>query len=151
MELLRDYKRIAFDFDETLIDHDLSERFWKYISDNPLGQEFHIVTFRSGGMENRVWDDLRYRGSKLTEEHFKGFHHCPHELWREFHYGGDEIMTPGGIFLPSNNPDHPYLCWKGAICADHGLEVLIDDMPSMVLAGCKKYRIDYIHPDDLFE
>lgn len=138
MKIFENYKRIGIDFDETLIDHRNSALLWDYIQENPYGQEFHIITFRSGGMEKRVWGDLTKNGSRLTETHFTKLHACPHELWLDFHYGNGLILPP-----------HPYLDWKATVCADHGIEVLIDDMACMVEEGCKKFGIRYIHPDSL--
>jgi hypothetical protein len=142
-EALKDYKTIGWDFDDTLIDHPNSRAFWRFIEHNPYGQDHFIVTFRSGGLETRIFNDLMIRGSRLEQVHFTAVHSIPHELWRDYH------LEPARGGLITTLDDDPYLVWKGMTCAEHGIEVLIDDMTHNVLRGCRKHAIDYFHPDDL--
>lgn len=150
MKRFSKYAKIGIDFDETLIDHEYSADLWDFIAKNPYNQEFYIVTFRSGGLELRIWDDLAIRGSRLEPRHFAGVLTCPHEIWRDFHYGDAATTTPK-LITSLAALDHPYLEWKGMVCADNEIEILVDDMPDMVLGGCRKHGVEYVHPDDIID
>lgn len=144
-EALKDYKRIGWDFDDTLIDHPLSSAFWDFIMQNPYQQEHFIVTFRSGGLETRIFDDLAARESDLEEVHFLAIHSCPHELWQDHH-----LQKPTKLIASLDEiKDDPYVVWKGMICSQNDIPVLIDDMTHNVIHGCRKYGVIHFHPDDL--
>lgn len=146
-QLLANYKKLGWDVDETIIDHPLSAKMWQFIKANPFQQEHYIVTFRSGGMENHIFSDLNNRGSDLTEKHFAGVLSCPHELWRDHHL---LKQTPQKLVASLDEiPDDPYVVWKGMVCANNGIPVLIDDMTHNVIHGCRKHGVMHIHPDDL--
>jgi FMN phosphatase YigB (HAD superfamily) len=142
---LSGYKKLGIDFDDTLIDHPNSQALWDYITRNEFGQEFHIVTFRSGGLVERIFPDLALRGCTLDESHFIGVHTCPHELWQAHHLAPEQKL----IASLDEIPDDPYVVWKGMICAANDIPVLIDDMTHNVIHGCRKHGIVHIHPDDL--
>ncbi len=145
-EQLKQYRKIGWDFDDTLIDHPLSEAFWDFIATNPYQQDHYIVTFRSGGLETRIFTDLMIRGSSLHTGHFVGIHSIDHALWQDHH------LLPAqqrGIILLDQLSDDPYMLWKGLTCSEQGIEVLIDDMTANVIHGCKKHGIQHFHPDDL--
>ncbi len=144
-EALKDFKRIGWDFDGTLIDHPLSSAFWDFIITNPYGQEHFIVTFRSFELVPLIFPDLGMRESDLEEAHFTGVFTCPHELWLDHH------LQPAQKLIASLDeiPDDPYVVWKGMTCAANDIPVLIDDMTHNVIHGCRKHGIVHYHPDDL--
>lgn len=143
-EALKSHKRIGWDFDDTLIDHAKSRTMWNYIIDNPHGQEHFIVTFRSGGLVERIFPDLLIRESDLIESHFTGVFTCPHELWRDHH-----LHSPRLIASLEEVADDPYVVWKGMTCHANDITVLIDDMTHNVIHGCRRHGVEHIHPDDL--
>lgn len=140
MQELQQYRAIGWDFDGTLMDHPNQSVFWDFIHTNPYGQRHDIVTFRSGGMENTIFFELLQAGSKLVSNHFTNVHTVPHDLWENFH-------NQTGLILP--NTRDPYMDWKSQTCADNGLDILIDDMPYLVKAGCDRLGIAFLHPNDL--
>lgn len=42
-----------------------------------------------------------------------------------------------------------YRTWKGMICEENGIPVLIDDDTANVIQGCEKYGIKLFHPDEI--
>ena len=65
----------------------------------------------------------------------------------DLHRRHDAIRTIAGkTYLTEIEP---YLHWKGETCKMQGLSVLIDDMRDLVLPGCRRHGIDYLHPDEL--
>ena len=146
MKKLEKYLNIGWDFDDTLIDHPNSVKMWDFIDHNPYGQKHHLITFRSGGLENRIFGDLAVRGSILIESHFENVFNIDHQVWIDF-----QTIEPKLILSLDDLKDDPYLNWKGEICYAHGIEVLIDDMTFNVLPGCQRHGIDYIHPNDLLD
>ena len=145
MKLLQEYKSIGWDFDETLVYHDFSEAMWDYILRNPYDQTHHIVTFRSGGMEKRIFDELKLQGSKLKRRHFGKVLNIDHLLWSDY----TKKAADKTIILLDDPRAIKYLHWKGEVCNEHGIEVLIDDMTDSVISGCEKHGVVHIHPDDL--
>lgn len=141
MDALKDHKIIAFDFDDTLIGHPHSRRFQEYIKTNPHGQEFHIVSFRSHGMEENFARDLALDcGDFINLSHFAQVHHMTDQMFEDFHNSGASKLIV---------VNHEYLEWKAVKCKEIGATVLIDDMAHWVKKGCDKHGILHIHPDDL--
>jgi hypothetical protein len=141
MKRLKFYKAIGWDMDETLINHPQSQMFWDFIMENPFGQDHHIVTFRSGGMEKSIFSDFCRVGSNLTQAHFRAVHNVDNNTWYEFYFGTTGLVIPG-------QPD-PYMDWKAKTCVDKGIDVLIDDMQHIVAPGCARLGIKFYHPDEL--
>ena len=128
MDYLANFKRIGWDVDDTLIGSHHADEIADYIRANPLDQEHFIITFRSHGMQHRVFRDLEAYG--LDRTHFVSLTNCP-----------DAVYEAQG---------EPYREWKGSICAEFGIEVLVDDDTENVAPGCDKHGVAHIHPDDLF-
>lgn len=128
MDYLANFKRIGWDVDDTLIGNRNADEIADYIRTNPVGQKHFIITFRSHGMQHRVFSDLEAYG--LDSTHFVSLTNCP-----------DAVYEAQG---------EPYREWKGSICAKLGIEVLVDDDTENVAPGCDKHGIKHIHPDDLF-
>lgn len=146
------FKSISWDFDQTLIDHELSEKFWEFIEENPFDQVHHIVTLRSHGMQHRIFDDLFKRGSCLRRAHFGEIVNVPDELYtHHIMMAGIELLENGSVVLGKIDTASNYCLFKGKQCHRLGSQVLIDDMEdnNISLAGCKRYGIIHIHPDEL--
>ena len=128
MDYLANFKRVGWDVDDTLIGSRHADEIADYIRTNPLDQQHYIITFRSHGMQHRVFRDLA--AYDLDSSHFVSLTNCP-----------DAIYEAQG---------ESYREWKGGICAGLGIEVLVDDDWENVAAGCEKHGVAHIHPDDLF-
>ena len=151
-EILKDHHSIGWDFDGTVCDHSRTKLMWNYIKSNPQ-KKHYIVTFRSGEQfyskhgivrwaEQGCWIDLLDCGSGLSEEHFVSIIHMSD---REFEENCSK-RTLSGLYT---EPSSYYVEWKGKVCADHGITVLIDDNESHTKPGCDKYGITYVDPDIL--
>lgn len=141
------HRSIGWDFDGTLfVDHHGKPHpnmvaMHKFILANPQIKHY-IVTFRTHGWQNRVFHDLAAFKSAPPPSAFEGVLNCPDETWE----GAQRAKRiPGSLITDIES----YLDWKGEICAEHGITVLIDDLPDMVQSGCIKHGIVYLHPDDL--
>jgi len=134
IDILHDHQKIGIDFDGTLVEHPHSRALQKFILDH-RGKEFHIVSFRSHGMERNIERDLRISTIltqvPLTLHHFAGVHNIPDRLF--------ENMI---------NFDHhdPYYCWKADKCKELGCTVIVDDVAE-IGPHCEAIDILYLHPD----
>ena len=128
MDFLTNFRRIGWDVDHTLIGSRGADEIANYIRTNPHGQQHYIITFRSHGMQHRVFPDLAAYG--LDASHFVSLTNCP-----------DAIYEAQG---------EPYREWKGSICGELGIEVLVDDDTENVSPGCDKHGVAHVHPDDVF-
>ena len=139
MKTLSNHKILGIDLDGTLFQHQNTPILAEYIRINPYDQEFHIVTFRSHGMEDTIDDELSAIG--LNRNHFSSVNNVDDKTYEEY-----EIARHIG-----HNPEaiERYLTWKGRICHEVGATALLDDMADLVTDGCKKYGIEHYHPDDL--
>lgn len=135
MEVIAQYQKIGWDLDRTLLDGANSRLFWDYILSNPYRQQHFIITFRTGRLFDRLWHDLGRANCPLLELHFRGVFGVPEQFYNDFVLG-----LVGG---------DRYLFWKGEQCAELGIELLIDDATMEVFAGCSRYGIDYLHPDQI--
>lgn len=136
-EVLEKYKKLSWDFDDTLVGHEMSSSFWDFIIENPYDQVHHIITLRSHGWQDRMFGELLKEGSMLRREHFEHVLNVPDHIYESFH-------------LNSHKRDHPYSLFKGKECQRIGAEVLIDDMEAVGRSqrGCEVYNIPHIHPDE---
>lgn len=142
-ERLKEFKAIAWDFDDTLVNHPKSALFWDYIERNPHGQIHHIITMRSHGLQYTMFEELEDHGSPLTRGHFERVINVPNSLFEQY-----ERARRNSIVLHN---DHDYFLFKGEQCREIGADVLIDDMEEVGLShrGCEVHGILHIHPDQL--
>lgn len=150
--LLDQHDAIAWDFDGTLHGHHRSEAMHRYILDHSEKRHV-IVTFRSHGMQHDIWDLLAdYSGTVPTREHFDGVLNISDEMYERF-ATQDRIRRMRKLAGQPDDPPHAdetaYVEWKGRICRQHGLTVLVDDKIDHTEAGCRKFGICFINPDDL--
>jgi hypothetical protein len=127
------HSAIGWDFDGTLIDHPSSHLMYDFIRATPHKRHI-IVTFRSHGTQNAVFNVLDVVGGPHRTA-FEALHNVPDELWEAYTYG----LRGGGR----------YLRWKGEVCSQLGLTLLVDDMTAHVVKGCRKFGIEHLHPDNL--
>lgn len=145
--LLDNHDSIGWDFDGTLWNHERAEMMWDYIKATPHKRHY-IVTFRSGWRgqirwaEDGCWLDLKRCGSGLCDEHIVEIINMDDKVFDEH---GARI-TPSGLYLDVSDF---YREWKGQVCLQNEITVLIDDNPDHTQPGCVKYGITYINPDEL--
>lgn len=144
-ELLR-HKAIAWDLDETLIDHPASYFLQEFINLNPQ-IEHSIVTFRTHGMENDIWQDIASYPHSPLPSAFKRVFHPSNKIFSDYQILST-ARADGLLTGPLMRGEIDFLEWKGKICADNGLSVLVDDRTNFVEIGCKKYGIVLFHPDE---
>lgn len=140
---LAKYPAIGWDFDGTLINCANAPLFWSFIKANPQIKHV-IVTFRTHGLEDRVFDVLEAMGGPVAH-HFDGLASIPYELWERNNHC---IKRRGYADLggPPTSDEIEYQMWKGMKCAELGLPVLIDDMGVDVEDGCKYHGVEWFDP-----
>lgn len=146
-QLLR-FPSIAWDFDGTLIDHPNSSLMHEFIRDHPDKQHY-IVTFRTHGLQNTMFSELQRKYPDAPKkEAFAGTRNISDVAWERFShlYRLRLVNRLDGPLLPW---EAYYLEWKGMTCDQLKLPVLVDDLEDLVLIGCEKYGIMYLHPDEL--
>lgn len=126
---------IAWDVDNTLVNHPKSREMHKYILDNPH-KTHHIVSFRSHGMQDNILSDIRRYGSGLNGNHFKSIVNLPNHVYENAKTRG----TPEDI--------HAYHHWKGKVCKTLGATALVDDDIAKTEVGCVANGIALMHPDN---
>lgn len=133
---LSKHHSIGIDFDGTLVEHPRSHILQQFILDHHLIKSFHIITFRSHGMEDRIAKDLAASTFKtmvpLALDHFAGIHSIPYHL----HENHAELKQNDG-----------YYGWKAEKCREIGCTVLIDDMEPTIGEYCRLIEIMCLNPD----
>lgn len=148
MDRLLTYAAIGWDFDGTLIDHSNSERIHEFIRQQ-VGKRHFILTFRSHGYQNSVFTEMR-RSYPLAPgpDCFADMLNISDSAWENFDQA-ERQRRADQISGPLTPAERYYVEWKAMVCHRLGIPVLIDDRREQVLPGCKKYGIDYLHPDEL--
>jgi hypothetical protein len=145
--ILEHHNAIGWDFDETLVRHPYSAAMHAYIKTHPEKRHV-IVTFRTHGLQNRVFEELALYPDAPGPEAFDAVLNIADEAWAKFDAHRSARLR-GEIGPELTEAETYYLEWKGATCREHGLTVLVDDMVDRVHEGCKKNGIVYVNPDDL--
>jgi len=147
LDRLSAYPAIGWDFDGTLIDHPHSERIHRFIRGQP--QIKHVIlTFRTHGFERSIFADMRDLYPAAPERScFARVTNIEDKAWEQFRKA--ELLRLNGMRGPLTEWERYYIEWKGRMCHQLGLPVLVDDRRTQVIPGCQKYNIDYIHPDEL--
>ena len=142
------FNSIGWDLDETMIDHSNSGKIQNYIKSHPE-KNHYIITFRTHEMVGYIFSDISAYPQKLTQKNFKGVFHIEDAAWSDnekmknlrYHQIKHGPLTPEEIY---------YKTYKGRICHENNIPVLVDDRKNDVILGCEKYGIEYMHPDDLY-
>lgn len=138
---------IGWDFDGTLIDHPASEAMHAFILAHPEKRHV-IVTFRTHGMERRIWRELAQYPGAPRSENFVGILNIEDEAW-EAHNTHTIQRQIGRLSGPPTKEELYYVEWKGMVCHRHGLTALVDDNIPHTISGCEKHGIILIDPNDL--
>ena len=148
-EKLDKYQHIGIDFDGTLIDSSKSYIIAKYILNNP-NKKYYIITFRTHGMERNIIKDLlQFYGASLgnnINNYITNVFTLPYKDYEDYTVSKvNTRLSKEEIVKMQYN----YLHFKGKICSENNIEVLIDDLPNDVIQGCNLYNIDYVDVFDI--
>jgi len=143
---LQSFPAIGWDFDLTLVDSPASLVLQQFIAANPQIRHV-IVTFRTHGLVNRVWSDLARYPVGLTQANFADFLHIEEDAWVAF-TRCEQAREMGTLKGPQRPAEVYYNEWKGMVCANNSLPVLVDDKVDHVQQGCAKYGIKLFDPLD---
>lgn len=139
-KLLDGHQAIGWDVDGTILDHLRAGVMHDYIRRHPE-KDHYIVTFRSHGWQHETFDELADRHRNFPTRYFKGLLNIPDDVFAAYWKG----VRAREIDLDA---EQAYVEWKGLICSQHGITVLVDDNPAHVLPGCDRYGVLHVHPDD---
>ena len=127
--------------DNTLVDSPASVYLNEFIRNNPT-IDHYIITFRTHGLVSAIPFDLLKYGTDISL--FKQILSISKEAWVE-----NEVA----LLKRKSNPNMPitreeiyYKTWKGRICSEHNIPVLIDDDEKNTKPGCDMYNIILIDP-----
>jgi len=144
--VLRRHRAIGWDMDGTLIGHDAAPLLHDFIRSHPELRHV-IVTFRSHGLETMLWRDLAAYATAPAPACFEAVINMDDDIfasfqrWRRWRDAGRHAGPPAPV-------EERYLAWKGRLCAERGLTVLVDDMTEHVRPGCARHDVALLHPDD---
>lgn len=130
--------RIGIDFDGTLVGHERSVLIQQYIVDHPE-KEFHIVTFRTHGMQDKIkidhdlWSSSKDTGVHIDLANFIAVHNISDHMY-------ENHVIVGG--------DPAYWAWKARKCAEIGCTIMIDDMAEWIYEEFSRQGILLVSPDD---
>jgi hypothetical protein len=143
LSVLNNFSSIAWDFDNTLIDNRHDKLFYDFIENTP-NKKHVIVTFRTDGWVNSIFQELAQNHAGLDETDFDGVVTISHKAWVACNQ--DEYLRKRGRLTgPLTAAEEYYYTWKGKVCSEMGLEVLVDDNMEHTLPGCIKYGIPLIN------
>ncbi len=140
---LDQFSSIGWDFDGTLIDNPNSVRIQNYITTHP--EKTHsIITFRTHGMQNTIFLELNQKyPNSPDKKHFEYVINFDDERYLRYYF--IQRARAAHRFSGPLTPDEIYYrTWKGMVCKQHNIQVIVDDKPEDVLPGCYQYGISFI-------
>jgi hypothetical protein len=148
IDVLRGFDAIGWDFDGTLLNHPKSNLMHAFIRAHPAKRHV-IVTFRTHGYQNQMFRELRRAYPDAPgPDSFSDVKNISNKAWEEFErYASLRLVNL--MDGPLRPWEEYYVEWKGMVCHQLRIPVLIDDLADHVLPGCEKYHIKYLHPDEL--
>lgn len=141
------FSRIGWDFDETLIEHHNSSNIQEYIKNNPQ-KKHYIITFRTHYWATQIWEDLASFSGGLDQTNFAGVFNMSDKAWED--YQKVIFLKKHRMKYGPSPAEIYYKEWKGLICHQNNIPVLVDDRRNEVILGCEKFGIVYMHPNDLY-
>ena len=151
-EVLDRHQKIAWDMDGTLVDGPNARFFRDYIAAHPE-KDHHVVTFRNRSWANDIWEELESWGFD-AHAHIKSIENCPEEIhdcyminWRMDGAENRRRHREGPHFTRAEFDDlvRQFPLWKGLRAKEIGCTLLVDDMPSWVVAGCEEHGVEFFH------
>lgn len=147
-DFLDKFERIGWDLDETLIGHHNSGNIQEYIRNTPQKRHY-IITFRTHQYVDQIFPDIIQGSYKtLDQTNFAGVFHIPDQAWLDYQKVA-HLKKHRMKYGPSPAEIY-YKEWKGMVCFENDIPVLVDDMTKLVRLGCEKYGIAYMHPNSLY-
>lgn len=152
MDKLARHRKIALDFDGTVVEGASSAAIADYVTQHP-DKLFYIVTFRTPDQAATISHELARAG--LSTDLFSQIVPMPRRL--AFDFEEDQQFrraaampsidrVPEDALLPG---EHKLLNWKGFIARKLGATVLVDDMPEMSAYGCRKFGVELVDAKDI--
>lgn len=152
LQRLATHMDIAWDVDNTLIDHPASPLLHRFILATPHIRHV-IVTFRNerqGGPWHALaryaaapgptaFSRVIYLPEVLREQYSQAQAARRNSLWPAF----DRLLRPR-----KSGWESTYRAWKGMMCEREGITALVDDMTQMVAVGCQRHGVKLFHPSD---
>ena len=142
---LRTARRIAWDFDLTLVGHQAGRVMHDFIRSTPHIEHL-IVTFRSHGSQSVIWDELSRETDLVGRNNFLCIYNIEDNLAEttaRLRRQRERRLYAG----PDSPAERAYRYWKGLVCAKVGASILVDDRTEDVAPGCMAFGIVLIHPD----
>lgn len=156
---LDSHDKIAWDMDGTLIDGRNSDAFRQYIVSNPH-KTHYIITFRDANWATKIYSELEACGMIDPETYIDGIFTCPVD-WHYYHNVNQNprMAKVKQQYLETNRVTQEQLdmysaqfCqYKGAMAAELGCTVMIDDIEDWVEQGCIDNGVTFLHALDRFE
>ncbi len=152
LQRLATHMDIAWDVDNTLIDHPASPLLHRFILATPHIRHV-IVTFRNerqGGPWHALaryasapgltaFNQVIYLPEALREQYSNAQAAQRNALWPAF----DRLLRPRKAGWEGT-----YRAWKGMMCEREGITALVDDMTRLVADGCQRHGVKLFHPAD---
>ncbi len=133
------FNKIGLDFDKTLVDGFMSEELVDYILKNK-NKEYHIITFRTGILVDDIPFHLKdvYGIDFFESGIIKSIVSIPEYLYSNYSHAKHNNLDKNHIFYQE------YYNWKGDVCKDMGIEVMVDDN-AMISENLKNNKIYFIN------
>ena len=152
LQRLATHMDIAWDVDNTLIDHPASPLLHRFILATPHIRHV-IVTFRNE-RQGGPWGALARYSAAPGPTAFNRVIYLP-EVLRE-QYSSAQSAQRNALWPAFDRLLHPrkagwegtYRAWKGMMCEREGITALVDDMTQMVAYGCQRHGVKLFHPSD---
>lgn len=149
---LASHMDIAWDVDNTLIDHPASPLLHRFILATPHIRHV-IVTFRNKG-QGSPWHALARYANAPGPTAFNRVIYLP-EVLRE-QYSQVQAARRSSVWPAFDRLLHPrksgwegtYRAWKGMMCEREGITALVDDMTQLVAYGCQRHGVKLFHPSN---
>ncbi len=139
--------KIAWDFDETLVESPASETLQEFIKTHPE-IEHYIITARSGSyLVGSMMPELAQYPAKLNASNFTKIITSDHAKHTEYQQA--RAARKSGQLTGPLIPIEIYeFTIKGKLCHELGIPVLVDDNIPRSKMGCDKYGIKMVLPLD---
>lgn len=146
--ILDAHDAIAWDMDGTLVNGPNSDFFRDYIMAHPEKQH-HVVTFRDETWANRAHAELERYGLTHAVSLIISIQSCPQD-WLVFWEGQHNTFKKQKLLRNYTQEDidagcHSFQRFKGRKAFELGCTILVDDLPSWVMAGCNENGIAFLH------
>lgn len=148
---LKKYSKIGIDFDNTLYDGLNSYLIFEFIKENYKEIDFYIVTHRTPKYSESIQQQIieSFGVDMVKRGMFKNIFDTPTKVVSDYHQGIFDILMGqnhgnNDLILKGEKLKLPFLEWKGSVCKENNIPVLVDDEVDNNIIGCNKYNITLI-------